>query len=243
MRIFRRFCRGSLVAVGWLLAVVSNADAQSVPLLPAVPDQSTLHLSETAQRDVARDLLHAALYAEATDADAAKVQATINQRMAAALVRIKQVPDINVETAGYSVYRDNPSKTPALWHGSQSVTITGKDFTALLNLVGALQQQGMVMQNLSPDISRDARQSVEDALTNEALTRLQQRADRIAATLGTKVAGLRSLNVGNVNPPPPVFRVMMAAPSVSSAAPAPVAEGGSATVSVTVTADISLAPK
>lgn len=231
--------------IGFLLGAavffgLGCANAQTA----ASSDQTVLHLSETAQRDVPRDLLHATLYAEATDADAAKVQAAINQRMAAALVRIKQVPDVATETAGYSVYRDNPSKPPALWHGSQSVTITGKDFTALLNLVGVLQQQGLVMQNLSPDLSRDARQSVEDALTNEALTRLQQRADRIAATLGSKVSALRSINVGNVNPPPPVFRVMaMAAPSVSSAAPPPVAEAGSATVSVTVTADIALAPK
>lgn len=231
--------------IGLLLGVavffgLGCANAQTA----ASADQTVLHLSETAQRDVPRDLLHATLYAEATDADAAKVQAAINQRMAAALVRIKQVPDVTTETAGYSVYRDNPSKPPALWHGSQSVTITGKDFTALLNLVGVLQQQGLVMQNLSPDLSRDARQSVEDALTNEALTRLQQRADRIAATLGSKVSALRSINVGNVNPPPPVFRVTaMASPSVSSAAPPPVAEAGSATVSVTVTADIALAPK
>ncbi|HLI23273.1 MAG TPA: SIMPL domain-containing protein [Stellaceae bacterium] len=198
-------------------------------------------MTETAQRDVPRDLLHATLAAEASDADATKVQAAINQRMAAALVRAKQVPNIDIETAGYSVYRDNPDKTPAQWHGSQSVTVTGKDFAALLDLVGVLQRQGLVMQNLSPDLSRDARQSVEDALTNEALTRLRQRADRIAATLNSKVSALRSIDVGNVNPPPPMFRVMTtAAPAAAAPMPQPVAEAGSATVSVTVTADIAL---
>lgn len=207
-------------------------------------DQTILHLTETAQREVPRDILHATLAAEASDADATKVQAAINQRMAAALASIKQVPHIEVQTTGYSVYRDNPNGAPGKWHGSQSVTMTGKDFAALLNLAGTLQQQGLVMQNLSPDISSEARQSVEDVLTNDALMRLQQRAERIAMALNSKVAGLRSVDVGNANPPSPVFRAMaMAAPGSSSAMPPPVAEAGSATVSVTVTADIAIAPR
>jgi predicted secreted protein len=230
-----------LLLAGVLLIGMPTAQAQTPP---PPSDQTILHLSESAQRDMPRDLLHATLSAEATDSDATKVQGIINQRMAAALVRIKQVPDITTETAGYSVYRDNPDKKPPVWHGSQSVTVTGKDFAALLTLIGALQQQGLVMQNLSPDLSRDARQSVEDALTNEALTRLQQRADRVATTLGAKVAGIRSLTVGNVNPPAPVFRAMAMAPGISSSAVVPpVAEAGSAEVSVTVQAEIALAPK
>jgi uncharacterized protein len=237
----------SRLAVKLMPLLLGGVLVVAVPVRAQAPGgasgQTILHLSETAQRDVPRDLLHATLAAEANDAEAAKVQATINQRMAAALVRIKQVSDVTVETTGYSVYRDNPGKTPALWHGSQSVILTGKDFAALLGLVGTLQQQGLVMQNLAPDLSRDARQSVEDSLTNEALTRLQQRAERIATTLGDKVAGLRSVNVGNVNPSPPVFRTMAIAREAAAAMPPPVAEPGSATVSITVEADVALAPR
>src|ERR1700744_6564682 len=198
-----------------LLCVAAPSQAQTPPSPSAAADQSILHLSETAQRDVPRDLLRATLAAEAVDADAGKVQASINQQMTAAMVRIKQVANIAVETAGYSVYRDNPdNKTQARWHGSQSVTVTGKDFAALLALTGTLQQQGLVMQSLAPDLSRDARQSVEDALTDEALKRLQQRADRIPATLGPKALGFRSLSVGNVAEPPPVRPMMMRAMAV-----------------------------
>lgn len=242
MKLSRLFAKLSMPVMAGAMAITTPCAWAQAPTTP--PDQTILHLSESAQRDVPRDLLHATLAAEATDSDANKVQGIINQRMAAALVRIKEVPDITTETAGYSVYRDNPDKTPAQWHGSQSVTVTGKDFAALLTLVGTLQQQGLVMQNLSPDLSRDARQSVEDALTNDALTRLQQRAGRVAVTLGAKVAGMRSLTVGNVNPPAPVFRAMAMAPNASSTAiMPPVAEAGSAAVSVTVQAEIALAPK
>ncbi len=242
MTLYRTAAKFWLVALAVVLAITTPCAQAQAPV--AAPNQTVLHLSESAQRDVPRDLLHATLAAQAVDGDATKVQSVINQRMAAALARIKQVPDIAVETTGYGVYRDNPDKNPVQWHGSQSVTITGKDFAALLTLVGALQQQGLVMQSLAPDLSRDARQSVEDALTNDALARLQQRADKVATTLGTKVAGIRSLTVGNVNPPMPVFRAMAMAPSVTaSAVVPPVAEAGSATVSVTVEAEIALAPK
>jgi predicted secreted protein len=111
-------------------------------------------------------------------------------------------------------------------------------------LIGTLQQQGLVMQSLTPDLSREARQSVEDSLTDEALARLQQRANRIAAAVGIKLGGFRTLTVGNVSSPPPPIRPMaMMARSDVSSAPAPVAEPGSATVSITATAEIALAPR
>lgn len=243
MRIFRHFWRGSGVAIGLLMAMVCAATAQTAPLVPA-SNQSILHLSETAQRDVPRDLLRATLAAEAIDPDAGKVQSEINQRMSAAIARAKQTTGVAVETGGYNVYRETPDKQPTRWHGSQTVTLTSKDFAALLNLIGTLQQQGLVTQELAPDISPEARQSVEDALTDEALTRLKQRADRIAATAGVKLQGIRSLTVGNVNAPPPIIRPMMrmAAAAAPAPAPPPVAEAGDATVSITATAEFALAP-
>ncbi len=241
MRVFRHFWHGSALAVGLLLAALSTAVAQTAPLQTS-SDQSTLHLSETAQRDVPRDLLRATLAAEATDPDAGKVQSDINQRMSAAMTRIKQVAGVTVETGGYSVYRETPDKQPVRWHGSQTVSLTAKDFAALLGLAGSLQQQGLVIQSLSPDISREARQSVEDALTDEALTRLKQRADRIATTAGVKLQGIRTLSVGNVNAPPPIVQPMMRMAAMSAAPmPPPVAEAGNATVSITATAEFTLA--
>ena len=56
MQSFRDFWRGLATAAGLLSAVVSTAAAQTAQLSPA-NNQSILHLSETAQRDVPRDLL------------------------------------------------------------------------------------------------------------------------------------------------------------------------------------------
>ena len=60
MRIFWYFARGIGTAFGLLLATLSTATAQTAPLVPA-SNQSILHLSETVQRDIPRDLMRAML--------------------------------------------------------------------------------------------------------------------------------------------------------------------------------------
>jgi predicted secreted protein len=225
------------------LTMLTPVAAQSLPA-PREATASTatvLHLTETAQRNVPRDRLRADLAAEITDPDAAKVQAEINLRMNAALARIKALPDIAIEMAGYSVFQDRPDKGPVQWHGSQSLSLTAADFAKLLALVGDLQDAGLVVRGLAPELSREARQAVEDDLTDIALGRIRKRADRIAAALGTTVERFRDLNIGNVATPPMPLRAMAAAAPML--AQAPVAEPGEAILSMTAQADIVLATK
>ncbi len=221
-----------------LVAIAAPAIAQSPSAPSNVP---TLHLTETAERAVARDRLRVELAAEVTDPDAAKVQAEINRRMSAALNRIKAVPDITVETSGYNVYQERPDKAPPRWHGSQTIALMAKDFAALLALTGVLQQEGLVMTGLAPELSREARQAAEDDLTDLALARLKVRAEHIAAGLGTKVDLYRDLRIGNASNPQPLMRAMGVTAGLSQSAPAPVAVPGEAQVSVTIQADIVLA--
>jgi predicted secreted protein len=220
-----------------LAASIAPAAAQTPPV---VSNATVLHLTETAERNVVRDRLRVDLAAEISDPDAAKVQAEINRRMTAALTRINSVPDIAVETNGYTVYQDRPANAPPRWHGSQSVSLVAKDFTALLALVGTLQQNGLVITGLAPELSHEAEQSVEDELTDNALARLQKRAAHIAATLGTTVDAFRDVRIGNAGTPPPVTRAMALSGGMSQSAPPPVAEPGEATVRVMVQADIAL---
>ena len=222
-----------------MIVLAAHAGLAAAQVLPAPGNPTVLHLTETAERNVPRDRLRVQLAAEVADADAAKVQAEINRRMNAALARIKAAPEIALETNGYNVYQEHPDKAPPRWHGSQSIALTAGDFAKLLALVGALQQDGLVITGMAPELSRDARQSVEDALTDEALARLKQRADHIASELGTKVDAYRDLHIGNAATPPPPMRLQAAASFAQ--APPPVAEAGEAVVSVTVQADIALA--
>lgn len=236
MQSLKRFNRAALI----LLVATAPAVAQEA-MLPS--NATVLHLTEAAERSVPRDRLRVELAAESSDPDAAKVQTEINRHMNAAMARVKAVPDITVETNGYNVYQDRPDRGPMRWRGSQTIALTAKDFAALLTLVGALQQDGLVVKGLAPELSREARQSVEDELTDLALGRLQKRADRVAAGLGTKVERFRHLTVGNVAVPrPPLQAMMAAAPSSLSPAP-PIAEPGEAVVSLSLDAEIMLAPR
>jgi uncharacterized protein len=225
----------------WLL-VVSVLVLCAAPALadpPAVPEPTVLHLSQTAERKLARDLLYVDMRAERTGADALPVETAINQMMAKALAQAKQVQGIVVETGSYSVYH---VETPAQWSGNQTLSLSGTDSDALLKLAGTLQGQGLVMSNLHYEASPKTVKSAEDALTAEALTGLQNRAAAIAQQLRTSVLGYRDVTVGNAQsgggPMPRVF-----AAEGAMAASTPVAAPGEATVRVTVSADILLAPK
>src|SRR5579863_6350531 len=233
MRSSKKFIAALPLLVGLASPAIGQAPPSSI-------NATILHLSETAERNVPRDRFRVALAAEATDPDAAKVQAEINRRMSTALPRIKSVSDVALETGGYSVYQDNPSVGAQRWHGSESITLEAADFAKLLALVGSLQQGGLVIKGMAPELSREARQSVEDELTDVALERLRKRAERVAVGLGAKVDTYRDIHIGNAVTPQPLMRVAKAAGEISSPAMAPVAEPGEAPVSVTVQADIAL---
>ena len=236
------------IAALMLTLAAAPALAQAPSASPPLPENATLlHLSEPAQRLVARDELRALLRVESVDGDAAKLQADINRRLAAALSKAKSVTALRVETSGYSVYPEwGPSvvsKTrPSQWRGSASLSLIGQDPAPLLALAGELQKDGLVLSSLAYELTPAAARAAEGELTDEALSRLKERAAKIAATLGLAVERIRDLRVGNaagVQPIPRVFAQQMAPAS----SPAPVAEAGEATVTVTVDADIVLMPK
>src|SRR5262249_33545651 len=148
--------RGSLlVAIGLALytpeAALSQTNDQQMPVL---------HLSQTAERNVLRDLLRIELRVEETGADPLAIQSGINSRMAAALDRAHKVQGVRAETGSYGVGEERPQSGPSRWRGTQSLILTGKDADAALKLAGALQSDGLLMTSLvyeaSPEIVRGA---------------------------------------------------------------------------------------
>jgi predicted secreted protein len=221
----------------WLAASVLVLLA--TPAFADPPAPTVLHLSQTAEKKLTRDVLHVELRAEKTGADAQSVQAAINQLMAKALAQAKQVQGVEVETGSYSVYH---VETQSQWSGSQALLLSGSDSDTVLKLAGQLQGQGLVMSNLGYEASPKIVRSAEDELTTQALTELQHRAVAIADQLHSSVTGYRDLTVGNAQTDGGPMPRMMAAPMAASM-PAPVAAAGEATVRVTVSAEILLAPK
>ncbi len=221
-----------LLAIAVALFASAHALAQD-----ADQRMTVLHLSQTAERSVIRDLLRIELRVEETGADARSVQAAINRRMAAALDRARQVQGVRVETGSYNVGEERPQNGPTRWRGSQSVILTGKDADSMLKLAGALQSDGLSTSSLTYDISPETVRGAEEDLTAEALAALDHRAASIADRMHLAVVRFRDVRVGNAEtggrPAPRLAAMAMAAP---------VAEPGEAMVRVTIEAELLLAP-
>jgi uncharacterized protein len=221
---------------GWLAAIAICAAA---PALAQDTEQrmTVLHLNQTAERMVTRDLLRIELRVEETGADARSVQAAINRRMAAALDRARQVQGVRVETGSYNVGEERPQNAPARWRGGQSLILIGRDADSLLKLAGALQSDGLSTSSLAYQVSPETVRGAEEDLTAEALAALDHRAASIADRMHLAVVRYRDLRVGNAEtggPPGPRLTAMAAA--------APVAEAGEAVIRVTIEAELLLGP-
>lgn len=227
------------------LALAAALFSLCLPALAAEAPGDTatvLHLSERAERPVVRDQLRAVLRVEASDSDAARLQAEIDRRMAAAVARAKSVAGVSLFTSGYAVSQQQGKDQPPQWHGSAGLTLTEREPAApLLALLGELQQSGLLMSSLAYELTPEGTRQAEDELTAEALERLRQRAGRIAVTLGVAVRRIRDLRVGNATGAQPAPRLF--ATVAGGGAPAPVAEPGEATVGVSVEAEFELGPK
>lgn len=224
-----------------LLAAAAPARAQPTGAGAAYgdPGDTVLHLSETATRQVPQDRLTIELRADVTGPDAARVQATVNRRMATALERAKDAPTVRTETRGYWVRQERPVNVAPRWRGVETIALVGTDTAAVLKLAGTLQQAGLVMSQLTYDVAPETMKAAEDELTTAALQRLKDRVDHVAKDMGLVLRNFRELHVGNVggNPPPP--RPFLMGAMAKEVTPAP-AEPGETTLTVTASADVVL---
>ena len=83
---------GVLLTIGFILGAAGAAMAQVTDRQMTDQQATVLHLSQTAERSVLRDLLRIELRVEETGADPLAIQSVINRRMAAALDRTQSTP-------------------------------------------------------------------------------------------------------------------------------------------------------
>jgi predicted secreted protein len=206
--------------------------------VPAQAQETLLRLSETAERTVRADELRATLRAEATGNSAAAVQQAVNRQMAAALERTRAVPGVTVSTGSYWSWRSGDRGQT--WTASQELRLTAIEAApALLELVGTLQGQGMLIGGLAFEVSPRLARQTREAVTEEALTGLKARAERLAAGLGMTFAGFREIRVDAPRHlPPPMPRAAMAARA--EAAPPPSAAPAEVPIGATVEGDAVL---
>lgn len=204
-----------------------------------------IHLTQQAQKVVPRDRLQAELRVEASGPDSRAVQDEINRRMGTALAKARKAPALTVQSGGYSVYREQPQKGPEVWHASQSLAFSSKDFDAVLKLSGELQNDGLAMSGLRFFLAPETLRAAQSELTAQALSGLRDRAGEVAADLGMSVAQYKEITVGNAGEGFEIRRPMMAKAAMEPGAPIapPDAEAGESTISLTVQAEVILTDK
>ncbi|HUK60187.1 MAG TPA: SIMPL domain-containing protein [Stellaceae bacterium] len=231
------------VAVLVLAAFLAPALARA-----ADSEGTEIHLSQIATRMMAPDRIRIDFRIEASGADARQIQAEVNRRMEAAQTKAKAVAAVKFETGGYTVFPGpypQPAKVaPPRWGAVASFALTSADFGAALALAGDLQEMNCLMSNVQFSLAPETLAAAEDELTANALVALRRRADAVAKDLGVVVDHYKAIDVGNVGDQVVARPLLMRAQAgaMSSSAPPPVAEPGETTVSLSVNADIILAP-
>ena len=112
----------AFLLLGWVLGSSPAAIAQEADQRATV-----LHLGQSAERTLLRDLLRVELRVEESGADPRAVQSAINRRMAAALDRARQTEGARAETGSYHVGEERPPNRAATWRGSQSLILKSKN--------------------------------------------------------------------------------------------------------------------
>ena len=183
--------------------------------------------------------------AEATSASASDAQARVNAVMQDALSRAHKVDGLDVSTGGYGVWRTGPTPTDnrERWQVSQTLSLTGHDGPTLLNLVGALQQQGLAVSSLGWRLSHAAERQAHQAATKQALAGLRGRVEEAAALLDLRFDQFKEVRLDSAGPPPMPRGIAMPMAIRAASAPPPSVAPEDVPVSATAEADAILLPR
>jgi uncharacterized protein YggE len=208
----------ALILAALLLAAPARAQAPAVTPLP----ETALHLGESAEVTRAPDEIVASLRAESRASTAAAAQEAVNRAVAAAVARAQGVTGVRVSTGGYWTNRIEEGR---VWQAVQTVTLRGGDGAAMLELAGALQQQGLAMAGLTWQLTRETARAAREEASRLALDALRRRAEAVAAQLGLAMVGLREVRIDAPDHGPrPMPAMAMSARSERAAPPVAVAE-------------------
>ncbi len=213
----------------------------ALSLAATVQAGALIDLSAEASRPAVNDMVRASVFSEASGSNPAELARRVNGDIAEALKVIRERKGVTVKSGSQSTYPVyTQSRKIDGWRMRSELLIESKDFAAVSDLLGRLQQMRLAVGDINQMPSPETRHQAEDEAMREAIRAFQNRAALIADTLG-KAWKIKQMNInqGGGMPPTPVFRgkaVMMAA----DAAPAPL-EAGESQVTTHVSGQIELA--
>jgi predicted secreted protein len=213
------------------------------------PGQLVLNLSATEQQDVAQDTLNASLMFSTQGRDKTTIQNEVNTAMRNALDILEDTTGIEYNTSQYQVYVFDPAQPSRrdvnnpTWRAQQEIQMNSLDSAAMLEVVGQLQENGLVITSLYYSLSTAKYEEIAGNLMLAALKKLQDRANTAAEALTMNEAKLVEVSLdGSPNFAYKERFNMSVALAADAAITPPVADPSETQVSLTVSARAVLSP-
>jgi len=214
------------------------------------PPANLMSLSASATQEVTMDTLSVTLAVVREGADAAQVQAQLRQALDTALAEARKATKpkaLEVQTGAFSLNpryanANNRGAAPTIagWSGRAELLIEGRDLPAVAQVVGRLNT--LTVARVGFALSREARERVEEEVTQQAIARFRARADGYSRQFGFGGYQIREVQVGLQDAPVAMARapMMMRAAGAPAADEALPVEAGKTTVSVSVNGTVQM---
>lgn len=199
-----------------------------------------IDLAAEAGRPAANDMVRASVYSEASGSNPADLARQVNGNIGEALKLIREKKGVTVKSGNQSTYPIyTQSRKIDGWRMRSELLIESRDFGAVSELLGRLQQMRLAVGDIAQMPSPETRRQVEDEAMREAIRAFQNRAAVVAEQLGKgwKIKQMH-INQGGGSPVP-IMRGARAAMLAADATPAPI-EAGESTITTHVTGQIEL---
>lgn len=221
-----------------LCGLVPAAWGEAGTTPPPVPRAGVVTIEAHASAEVPLDVATITLVTETESRNPAELAQRINETLDETLKAAKAESRVSARSGGYRTFPTSDREGRITnWRGRAEILLESRDFSALSALAGRLSTR-MQVGGMSFALSPEARQSEEDRLITQAISRFQSRAQIAAKAFG--YAGYNILEVGvNTQTPVPPPRPMLRSAMSAEASPAPV-EPGRTTVVVNVSGSVQL---
>ncbi len=197
-----------------------------------------VNLEVSVQREVPNDEMRAVLFAEHTDTDPARLAGRINRQMGEARKAAAAYPSIRVASGDNQTYPVYDARNrQSGWRSRAEVRLECQDFRLCAELIGRLQAS-LQLGGWEFALSHSARKQVEESLMTEAIVAFRRKADLVSEALHAPGYRLVNLAFSGQGVPPPRFAMAKGMMAVADAAP--VAEGGSGNVALTLSGSVQL---
>lgn len=224
----------------WSTAVICLAPvlghAQNPPAV-----MQRVNLASSASVQVAQDLLTLSLSVVREGNDAHTLQTQINAALESALLVARPAAkpgqmEVRTGPFGLSPRYGRDGKLSG-WQGSASLILEGRDFARITETAGKLPT--LTVASIQFGLTPEQHQTAQAKAQAQAIAQFRSNATEVARGFGFSEYTLVEVHIGAESPGPVMRQRMLA--SASMAADAPIAaEGGTSSVTVTVSGSVQL---